>query len=129
MPRKWPGKQADGSFVMQMTTSPEALAPHLNVNADMGYYVWALASLPPGENAVGASEWCTWPERQQKRAKATGIDEATVRYEQVSVEEMSAGMSEFGKVVAEMHEYTTWPGYDGGQQRLHREGPRQVRCD
>ncbi|KAK3702057.1 hypothetical protein LTR37_015171 [Vermiconidia calcicola] len=55
-----------------------------------------------------------------------GIDEAKVGYEQISVEKMSEGAGEFGKEVAEMYEYTTWPGYDGGVPMLKGEDLRNM---
>lgn len=102
MPHRWPGKQADGSFMARMATAPDALVPHLDVRADTGYYVKALAQMPPGKTAMAAGEWCSWTQWMEGWAKGMGIDRAKVGYEQVSVEEMSEGMGAFGKEVAEM---------------------------
>ena len=126
MPHKWPGKQADGTFLTRMATAPDAVVPHLDVNADTGYYVRALAQLPPGKTAMAAGEWCNWRDWIKKWARGMGIDESKVGYEQVGVNEMSAGMGEFGKEVAEMYEYSTWPGYDGGVPMLKGEDLRKV---
>ena len=126
MPHKWPGKQPDGSFVTRMSTSADKVVPHLDVNSDTGCYVRALASMPPGQTVMAAGEWCTWSEWVQKWATAMGIDPAKAKYEQVSVDEMSAGMGDFGWEVAEMYEYSTWPGYDGGIEMLKSEDLRNV---
>ena len=127
MPHRWPGKQADGSFMARMATAPDAIAPHLDVNADTGYYVRALEQLAPGKTAMAAGQWCSWSSWMRKWARGMGIDEAKVGYEQISVEKMSEGAGEFGKEVAEMYEYTTWPGYDGGVPMLKGEDLRNVR--
>ena len=111
---------------MKFATAPDAIVPHLDVNADTGSYVRALSKLPPGKTVMAAGEWCSWSDWIKKWAKAMGIDEANVGYEQVSVEEMSAGMGEFGKEVAQMYEYSTWPGYDGGVPMLKCADLRKV---
>ena len=121
MPRKWPGKQPEATFLMRFATEPDAIVPHLDVDADTGYYVRALSQMPPGQTVMAAGEWCRWPQWIKSWAKGMGIDGAKVGYEQVSVEEMSAGMGDFGKEVAEMYEYSTWPGYDGGVPMLRGE--------
>lgn len=126
MPHKWPGKQVDGTFVTQMSTAPDTIVPHLDVNKDTGYYVRALAQLPAGKTAMAAGEWCSWSEWIRKWAKAMEIEKSSASYEQVSVEKMAEDMGAFGTEVAEMYEYSTWPGYDGGRAMLKGEDLRKV---
>ena len=128
MPQKWPGKQADGSFNFQSPSTPETILPHLDVNADTGYYVRALTQMTPGQTVMAAGEWCSWPQWMKSWAKGMGIDEAKVGYRQISVEEMSEGMGDFGKEVAEMFEFSVWPGYEGGVPMLKGEDLRKVCC-
>lgn len=128
MPQRWPGKQPDGTFIARMATAPEAIVPHLDVNADTGHYVQALSTMDPGKVVMAAGEWCSWTDWMKKWARGTGVDESKVGYEQISVEEMSAGMGDFGKEVAEMYEHSTSPGYDGGVTMLKAEDLRKVSC-
>lgn len=119
MPRLWPGKQPPSSsakkFLVRMATAPDAVQPHLDPAADVGAYVSALSQMPAGRTAMAAGEWCTWPEWIRKWARARGLDEERdVGYEEVSVDEMAEALGgAFGREVAEMYEYSTWPGYDG----------------
>ena len=102
MPHKWPGKQSDGSFVAQMCTAPNTIVPHLDVRADTGYYVKALSQMSPGQTVMAAGEWCSWTQWMKGWAKGMEMDPVNASYKQVSIDEMSAGMGEFGKEVAEM---------------------------
>jgi hypothetical protein len=121
LPHKWPGKQTDGTFLTCMATDPDTVVPHLDVQSDTGYYVKALAQMPPGQTVMAAGEWCSWTEWMQGFARGMGIDSNKASYKQISVEEMSEGLGDFGKEIAEMYEYTTWPGYTGGMPMLKGE--------
>ena len=121
MPHLWPGKQwpagATGGkkFLVRMATAPEAVQPHLDVNADTGAYAHALSRMEPGRTVMAAGEWGTWPDWIRKWARAMGMDENEVEYEQIGVDEMATLLGgAFGREVAEMYEYSSWPGYDGG---------------
>ncbi|KAK5171423.1 uncharacterized protein LTR77_004567 [Saxophila tyrrhenica] len=129
MPQRWPGKQADGSFVARMATAADSVLPHLDVNSDTGYYVKALAQLPAGKTAMAAGQWSSWGGWMEGWARGMETDPARVGYEQVSVEEMSEGMGAFGKEVAEMFEYSSWPGYDGGLPILKGRDLREMGFD
>lgn len=132
MPHLWPGKQPEGAakkFLVRMATAPDAVQPHLDVNADTGAYVYALAQMEAGQTVMAAGEWCTWPEWIRKWASAKGLKEDDVGYEEISVEEAAALMGgDFGREVAEMYEYSSWPGYDGGVPMLKGEDLRKVSC-
>lgn len=125
MPHEWPGKQPDGSFVFKACTEPDAVLPHLDVQADTGYYVKALVQMEPGNMVMAAGEWCSWSEWMKKWARAMGIDESKASYKQVSIEEMAKGMGDFGKEVGEMYEYSSKIGYFGGLDMLRGEDLRK----
>ena len=109
----------DRSFQMAFTTDPGAEAPHLDVNKDAGYFVRALTQLPPGKTVMAAGTWCTWPEWIKTWAKVVG--QAEVSYKQISVEDFDRAMpGGFGKEIGEMFEYTSAPGYDGGDTEVLR---------
>ena len=131
MPHLWPGKQpadSEKKFVVRMATAPEAVQPHLDVSADTGHYVYALAQMGPGQTVMAAGEWCTWPEWIAKWANAMGFAEDDVRYEQLSADDASALIGgDFGREVAEMYEYSSWPGYDGGVPMLKGDDLQKVR--
>lgn len=131
MPHLWPGRQRDGAekkFIARMATAPDAVQPHLDVNADTGYYVHALSQMEAGQTVMAAGEWCTWPAWMKKWANAMHVEEDEVGFEQVSVDEAAALMGgDFGREVAEMYEYSSWPGYDGGNPMLKGDDLRKAR--
>lgn len=126
-PRWWPGKKPDGSgFEMTFTTPADARVPLLSVRDDTGSFVDALSKLPPRKTAMAAGDWVTWPEYMERWADGMGIEREKVGYRQISVEEMAEGMGPFGVEVAEMYEYSGWPGYDGGVELLKVDNLRRV---
>lgn len=121
MPHLWPGKQPDGSFVFKACTEPDVELPHLDVQADTGYYVKALIQMEPGQMVMAAGEWCSWSEWMKKWARGMGIDESRASYQKVSIAEMSEGMGDFGQEVGEMYEYSSKIGYFGALDMLRGE--------
>ena len=104
---------------MMFTTNPDKQAPHLDVNRDTGYFVRALTQLPPGKTAMAAGTWCTWPEWIRTWGKVVG--QSKVSYKQITVEDFDRAIpGGFGKEIGEMFEYTSDPGYDGGDAEVLR---------
>jgi hypothetical protein len=104
---------------MKFTTDPGAKAPHLDVNRDTGHFVRALTQLPAGKTAMAAGTWCTWPEWIQTWGRVVGV--ADVSYKQITVDEFDRAIpGGFGREIGEMFEYTSDPGYDGGDAGVLR---------
>jgi hypothetical protein len=68
---------------------------------------------PAWQDGHGRWTWCTWPEW----IKAWGhvVGQPNVSYKQITVDEFHRAIpGGFGKEIGEMFEYTSDPGYDGG---------------
>ncbi|KAK7726417.1 hypothetical protein SLS57_003504 [Botryosphaeria dothidea] len=121
VPQAYFGKAADGAFVMRFPTAPDARVPHLDVNADMGAFVYAVAKLPPEKSYMAEGTTCNWSEYMRLWSKVTGHP---ARYEQVSLQQMidESPDKEFGREVGDMFLYSSAPGYDGGDKTLLTSG-------
>lgn len=122
-----PIQQGDGSFKMQFPTDPTKPQPHLDVNGDMGNFVYAVHQMPPGKAYMAEGTTCTWPEFLETWRQATGVRRAT--YDQVPQATMVAacdGNDDLGQEVALMLAYSSDPGYDGGMELLRAEDLRKV---
>lgn len=110
---------------MQFTTSPEVPQPHLDVQGDLGTFVYAVHQMPPGRAYMAAGTVCTWPAFLAAWSRVTGV---AARYEQVSHETMvaAAGDEEIGIETALMFSYSSDPGYDGGMELLTADDIRKV---
>ena len=110
-------KQTDGSFVMSFPTDPPKPVPFLEVNADTGTYVYAIAQLPPGKSYMAAGTVCSWTEYMRLWSEVTG---ARGRYQQSTLEQFAKASSDepSGWEIGEMFEYMSDPGYDGGDKEL-----------
>ena len=116
-PQAYFGKQADGSFVMRFPTDPNKPVQHLDVNADTGNYVYAIAQLPPGKSYMAAGTVCSWNEYVRLWNEVTG---AKGRYQQITLEQFAQASPDepSGWEIGEMFEYSSDPGYDGGDKDL-----------
>lgn len=74
---------------------------------------------------MAAGTTCTWPEWVAAWSKATGVP---ARYRQIPHNEMvrDCGGGDFGDEIADMFEYCSDPGYDGGQSLLDADDIREV---
>ncbi|KAF3396777.1 NmrA-like family domain-containing protein 1 [Talaromyces pinophilus] len=108
-----PQKQADGSFVVRRTFSPELKMPFVVPQADTGEYVKALVlDLPAGTEVLAVSEFLTLPEWTEIWAKTLGVKAA---YEHVSTQVFFQGVpDEVEKEFTETFTYTDEFGYTGG---------------
>lgn len=68
---------------------------------------------------------CTWPEWIAAWSRATGVP---AKYRQISYEDMvqQCGGEDFGGEIADMFEYSSSPGYDGGQTLVRAQDLREV---
>lgn len=115
-----PKKQADGSFVIERTFSPELKIPFVVARKDSGAFVRALVELAPGINLLGESQELTWPEFAQVWGKALGF-KAT--YKQVSEDEHFAGVPQpLREELIETFRFVDEFGYTGGDTSIKTAG-------
>ncbi|KAI1349391.1 hypothetical protein F5Y01DRAFT_327463 [Xylaria sp. FL0043] len=128
LPTVWYAKQPDGSYLISLTTRADRPVPHLDVNADMGNFVYAVAQRPPGGHYMAAGESCSWSEVARQWGEITG---QKAGYKQIKEDEFIALVpdAEFGKEVSDMFTYCTEPGYDGGMDLVTAEGMRKAGID
>jgi hypothetical protein len=102
---------------MRFPTAPLAAVPHLDVNCDMGPFVYAVAQMPPRNSYIAEGTSCSWTEYMRLWSQVTG---KTGRFQEVSLEYIVSRTpdSDFGKELAYMFQYSTDPGYDGGDTSL-----------
>jgi hypothetical protein len=109
---------------MRFPCRPDALIPHLDVNADTGNFTYAVHQMPAGKHYI-AGEYLSWPDFAKAWAKVTG---ATVNYKENTFDDMvdSVPDRDLGIEVALMFLYSSEPGYDGGMEVLKAEDLRKV---
>ncbi|RJE22645.1 NmrA-like family [Aspergillus sclerotialis] len=124
---------ADGkvSFEMCFTTAPDAPVPHLDVNADVGGFVYAVSKMPPGKSYMACGTTCSWAEYMRLWGQ---INSVPACYRQVTLDEMVSSIStadtEFGREIVDMFSYSTDPGYDGnGPDLLTAQDIREAGID
>lgn len=102
---------------MTFTTGPDAPVPHLDVNTDMGNFVYAVSQMPPGKSYMACGTACSWSEYMSMWAK---INSKNGSYRQITLDELAeaAADAEFGREVGDMFSYSTDPGYDGNDKSL-----------
>lgn len=111
------GKLPDGGFEMKFPTAPDKAVLHLDVNADTGPFVYAVSKMPPGNDYMAEGSTCSWTEYLCIWSEITGVKAA---YRQVGLEEFieNEGDREFGREAGDMFDYSSEPGYDGGDSGL-----------
>ncbi|PWY95008.1 NAD(P)-binding protein [Aspergillus sclerotioniger CBS 115572] len=104
-------------YEMTFTTAPDAVVPHLDVQADMGNFVYAVAKMPPGKSYMACGTRCSWSEYMRLWGEVNGVP---ARYRQITLKELMERTPdrEFGREVGDMFTYSTDPGYDGGDEGL-----------
>ncbi|KAK4131522.1 NAD(P)-binding protein [Trichocladium antarcticum] len=122
LPDSYFKKLADGTFEMRLPISPNKTVPHLDVNADLGNFTYAVHQMPPGKDYM-AGEYLTWPDFAKTWAKVTG---ATIRFSEIAVDDMvdDTPDKECGREVSLMFAYSSDPGYDGAMDLLKAEDLR-----
>ena len=112
---------------MRFPTHPDKPVPHLDVNTDTGNFVHAISKLPPGKSYMASGTDCSWSEYMNLWSEATGKSGS---YTQITSDEMATSNPDydFGKELADMFDYSSEPGYDGGDGSLLRaDDIRKVR--
>ncbi|KAI1427266.1 hypothetical protein F5Y12DRAFT_738202 [Xylaria sp. FL1777] len=124
----WYARQPDGSYLISFTTSPDRTVPHLDVNADMGNFVYAVAQRAPGGHYMAEGESCSWSEVARQWGEITG---QKASYKQITEKELIeiTPDSEFGKEVSDMFTYCDNPGYDGGMDLVTAADMRKAGID
>ncbi|PYH36896.1 NmrA-like family protein [Aspergillus neoniger CBS 115656] len=104
-------------FEMTFTTAPDAKVPHLDVNADLGNFVYAVSKMPPGKSYMACGSHCSWAEYMRIWGRVNSVPAS---YRQIALEELMKKTpdTEFGREVGDMFTYSTDPGYDGGDKEL-----------
>lgn len=112
---------------MRLCTHPEKPVPHLDPVADMGNFVYAVYGMSSRveKEYMAEGTTCTWPEWIAAWSKATG---RPARYRQVPRGDMikACGDEDFGGEIADMFDYSSNPGYDGGRRLLRADDLREV---
>ena len=110
---------------MSLTTTPDALVPHLDVNADTGPFVYAVSQRPPGGHYMAEGTTCSWTDWIRIWGQITNQKSS---YKQVTLEQMinATPDKEFGAEVADMFHYCSDPGYDGGVKLITAADMRKV---
>jgi hypothetical protein len=108
---------ADGSFQMSFPTTPDSPIPQLDVNADMGNFVYAISKMPPGKSYMAEGTTCSWSEYAQLWSCLLNVP---IRYKQITLEDVIAATpdKEFGREFGDMCVYSSNPWYDGGNATL-----------
>jgi hypothetical protein len=110
---------------MSLTTNPDKPAPHLDVTADMGNFVYAVAQRSPGGHYMAEGTTCSWSDWIRIWADITNQRSS---YQQITVQQMidATADKEFGREVADMFLYSSEPGYDGGVDLITAADMRKV---
>ena len=96
---------------------PDAKVPHIDINGDMGNFVYAVSKLPPGNSYMAEGETCSWSDYHRKW---TEVHNTPTRYREVTLEKFieASPDTDFGREVGYMCAYSSDPGYDGGDKTL-----------
>ncbi|CAL3969057.1 unnamed protein product [Diplocarpon coronariae] len=110
-------KLPDDTYQTRFPTSPSVPIPHLAVASDLGAFVHAVAQLPPRRHYLAAGSICSWSDFAATWSRVTG---RSAGYVQVERERMVEAVPDraFGEELADMFEYSSDPGYDGGDPSL-----------
>ncbi|OJJ74827.1 hypothetical protein ASPBRDRAFT_52822 [Aspergillus brasiliensis CBS 101740] len=110
-------EESGASFEMTFTTAPDAPVPHLDVQTDLGNFVYAVSQMPPGKSYMACGSYCSWAEYMRIWGRMNSVSAC---YRQITLEELMelTPDREFGREVGDMFTYSTDPGYDGGDKEL-----------
>ncbi|CZT07929.1 related to nitrogen metabolic regulation protein nmr [Rhynchosporium graminicola] len=110
-------KQPDNSYIQYFPTSPTASVPHIAINSDLGPFIHGVIRMGPGKHYMAAGTECSWAEFVATWSRVTG---KPARYQMCGVEDMAANCPDrmFGEELADMFDYSSDPGYDGGDKTL-----------
>ncbi|KAK0277525.1 hypothetical protein LTR35_009927 [Friedmanniomyces endolithicus] len=117
LPAMHPRKQADESFVVKRTYSPDREIPFIITHKDTGAFVKALVvDLPAGKHLLAVSESMTWPAWTKLWADVVGVQ---ARFERVSEAEFWVGLPRaFTDLLAPDFAFVDEFGYTGGDPEV-----------
>ncbi|KAJ3571974.1 hypothetical protein NPX13_g5199 [Xylaria arbuscula] len=128
LPTSWYAKQHDGNYLISFTTSPDRPMPHLDVNADTGNFVYAVAQRPPGGHYMAEGETCSWSEVARQWGEITGQKASYKKITEKELIEITPD-AEFGKEVSDMFTYCDTPAYDGETDLIRAADLRKAGID
>jgi hypothetical protein len=104
---------------MRFPNQPDVPVPFLDVNADTGNFVYAVSQLPPGKSYMAEGTTCSWSEYMRLVGQFAKV---RTEYRQIRIEELVkiSPDEEFAREAGVMFEYSSEPGYDGGDRGLLR---------
>ncbi|PYH99061.1 NAD(P)-binding protein [Aspergillus ellipticus CBS 707.79] len=113
---------------MAFTTAPDAAVPHLDVNTDLGTFVYGVSKMEPGKSYMACGSSCSWAEYMRIWGEVNSIP---ARYRQITLPELIERTPdrEFGRELGDMFSYSTDPGYDGNETLLVAEDIRKAGID
>ncbi|ETN45049.1 uncharacterized protein HMPREF1541_09925 [Cyphellophora europaea CBS 101466] len=111
-----PQKQADGSFVIERTFSPDLRIPFIYTHKDTGPFVKALVDLPAGTNLLAFGEELTMPEFAKIWGDVLGVKAS---YRRVSEEQHFQGVpKDLGDELSDTFRYVEEFGYTGRHSNI-----------
>ncbi|KAH7386353.1 hypothetical protein BKA64DRAFT_726041 [Cadophora sp. MPI-SDFR-AT-0126] len=115
-PLSMPAKQSDGSYVLSMPMDGDAPVPMVEARHDTGTCTKALVQVPPGKNLLAFGSMMSWNEWTALWGKVHGVKCTFVRLDRKVVENAVPGG--IGEEIADMFEYASDFGYDGGDKSV-----------
>ncbi|KAH8879233.1 hypothetical protein GQ53DRAFT_612877, partial [Thozetella sp. PMI_491] len=103
---------------------PNREQPHLDVNSDIGNFVYAVSQTPPGRAYMTGGTTCTWSEW----ISLWGRVESPLLISKWMPEDMisAVGDADLGLEAAYMFSYASDPGYDSGVDMLKASDLRKA---
>lgn len=116
MPIGKPVKQPDGTFVLRLPANPDGPVAHIDARHGTGEFVKALLKVPAGQNLLGVSSTLSWNQYAALWGKINGV---TCRFERLDPKVVAEAIpGGIGEELAEMYEYISEFGYDGGDPTI-----------
>jgi hypothetical protein len=102
---------------MTFPTKVDTLIPHLDVNADVGNFVYAVSQMPPGKAYMAEGSTAPWTAYLDAWGKHNGVK---TKYQEITLEQFIEACpdKDFGIEAGDMFTYSSDPGYDGGNKNL-----------
>ena len=103
---------------MAFPMSGDKPVPHLEVNADTGNFVYAVAQLPPGKSYMGRG--VLHAAGVNTSGCSAKLQESPASYEEKSIDDFIKDIPDrmLGEELGDMFLYSGEPGYDGGDSSL-----------
>lgn len=89
---------------MSLTTAPDAPVPHLDVNTDLGNFVYAVSKMAPGKNYIASGTTCSWTEYMRMWGEVNSVPAS---YRQATLDELIAVLPdpELGREIGDNFSY------------------------